>query len=493
MPARAGRDYLAGLRDQREVWCAGERVKDVTAHPLLGRTAHTIAELYDLQHDPEARAVLTYPSPASGAPVGLSYLQPRDPADVARRGRMFRRWAEHSLGMFGRSPDYPGTLLTGFAMAAPFFAQNGPEYARRLVAYYEWCRERDVCLTHSLVDPQVNRARAQNEQRDPEVPLSIVGESADGLVVSGARMLATLAPYADELLIFPSPSRARPTAAERYAFAFAIPVATPGVRLLCRPSLDPGGSSADHPLASRFEEMDAIVVCHEVVVPWERVFLKGDVELCNRASRDTHAFVHGIHQSTVKSLVKAETILGVACLIAEAIGRTELPDYQQLLAEIVDAVETLRAYVRVAEVDAVVDEHGYCVPNPNVMFTARNYFPRIYPRLIEILQLIGSSGLMAIPNEADLGHAELASDLDRYYQSATLMGHERIRLFRLAWDLCGSAFAGRQVLYERFFAGDPKGLNASRFTSYDRRAVTERVQAFLGRTRRDEPREGGAR
>jgi 4-hydroxyphenylacetate 3-monooxygenase len=181
----------------------------------------------------------------------------------------------------------------------------------------------------------------------------------------------------------------------------------------------------------------------------------------------------------VKSLVKAETVLGVACLIAEAIGRTDLPDYQQLLAEIVDAVETLRAYVRVAEVDAIVDAHGYCVPNPAVMYTARNYFPKVYPRLVEILQLVGSSGLMAIPHEADLGHAELASDLDRYYQSATLKGHDRIRLFRLAWDLCGSAFAGRQVLYERFFAGDPRGLNASRFMSYDRRAVMERVQAFL--------------
>ena len=479
MAARSGRDFLAGLRDARELWYAGERVPDVAAHPLLGRTAHTLAGLYDLQQrEPET---LTYRSPSSGDAVGLSFIQPASADDLARRGRMFRRWSEHTLGLFGRGPDYPNSLLTGFAMALPFFAQNGAEYAERLARYYEWCRERDVCITHSLVDPQTNRARSQSQQADAGVALSIVGESKQGLVVSGARMLATLAPYADELVIFPSPSRVRPTEAARYAFAFAIPVASPGLKLICRPSLDLVGDPRDHPLSSGFEEMDAVVVCDEVLVPWERVFLKGDPELCNRASRDTWAFVHGIHQSTVKSLVKAETMLGVASLVAEAIGRNELPAYQQMLAEIVDVVVTLRAYLHLAETAPIRDAHGFCVPNPDAMFTARNYFPKVYPRLVELMQLIGSSGLVATPTEADLARPELSGAIDRYFQGATLGGHERVRLFRLAWDLCGSGFAGRQLLYERFFAGDPFALNAARFGAFDRAAIEARVREGLRR------------
>ncbi|MFM9881595.1 MAG: 4-hydroxyphenylacetate 3-hydroxylase N-terminal domain-containing protein, partial [Burkholderiales bacterium] len=185
MPARTGAQYLAGLADEREVWCSGERIADVAGHPLLGRTARTIAELYDLQSDPIERDVLTCIDIESGDRMGLSYLQPRSTEDLARRGRMYRRWAQHSLGLFGRAPDYPNTLLAGFAMAAPFFAQNGPEYARRLLAYYAFCKAGDLCLTHSLVDPQVNRARGQGEQRDGGVALSIVGESAEGLIVSG--------------------------------------------------------------------------------------------------------------------------------------------------------------------------------------------------------------------------------------------------------------------------------------------------------------------
>ncbi len=482
MPARTGAEYLLGLADNREVWFEGACVKDVVSHPTLGPMARTLAELYDLQWDPALQSKLTYSSPKTGDPVSLAFIQPRSVEELMRRREMFKYWADHSGGMLGRTPDYLSAVLASCASSAPYFARNGPEYAQRIVAYYELCRERDLCATHTFVDPQINRARSQSEQADPTVPLHIVSESAEGLVVSGARMLATLAPYADELHVFPSPSRTQQSDAPRFAFAFAVPMAIPGLQFMCRESLVVGGSTADYPLTARYEEMDAVAVFHDVVVPWDRVFLKGDITLCNRLFRETPAFLHGIHQFTAKNLAKAEFVLGVASLLAEAIGRTELPAYQQMLGEIVDAVETERAFLRAAEADAITDEQGFVHPNPDIMFTARNYFPKVYPRLIEILQLIGSSGLMATPTERDLEAPELSEGIDRYYQSATLMGKDRVRLFRLAWDLACSAFAGRQVLYERFFAGDPSVLMASRFLSYDRSAAVARVRALLARS-----------
>ena len=482
MPVRTGAEYLEGLRGPREVWFDGERVRDVTAHPILGRPARTLAELYDLQCAPAHRDRLTYPSPTTGQPVSLAFIQPRTVDDLVRRRVMFKTWADHHGGVLGRTPDYLNAIVTGLASARPYLEKNGPEYGERIVAYYEHCREKDLCATHTFVDPQVNRARTQGEQADPDVPLHIVGESRDGLVVSGARMLATLAPYADELMVFPSPSRTHPTDASRYAFAFAIPMAVPGLRFICRESFDAGGALGDYPLTARFDEMDAVAVFDEVVVPWERVFLKGDIGLCNGLFRFTNAFFHGIHQFTTKNLAKAELVLGVASLVAETIGRTGLPAYQQLLGEIVDAVETLRAFLRTAEVDAVLDLHGDFVPNPDTMSSARTFFPRVYPRLIEILQLVGSSGLMATPTERDLAAPEIAGDVERYFQSATLMGHDRVRLFRLAWDLACSSFAGRQVLYERFFAGDLNVLLAGRFNNYDRTAAVERAKALLTRS-----------
>jgi 4-hydroxyphenylacetate 3-monooxygenase len=481
MAVRSGAEYLAGLVDDREIWFDGKRVGNVVEHPTLGRMARTLAELYDMQRAPSLRAKLTYPSPSTGDPVSLAFIQPRSVEELVRRRGMFQTWAEWSGGMLGRTPDYLNTILAGCASSEAYFAKNGPEYGSRIIAYYQSCRECDLCATHTFIDPQINRARSQSEQADPTVPLHIAGESSQGLVVNGARMLATLAPYADELYVFPSPSRTQQSDAQRFAFAFAVPVATPGLKFICRGSLDTG-SPVDSPLGARFEEMDAVAVFEDVVVPWERVFLKGDITLCNRLFRDTSAFLHGIHQFTVKNLAKAEFVLGTASLVAEAIGRTELPAYQQMLAEIVDAVETERAYLRAAEVDAITDDRGFVYPNPDIMSTARNYFPKVYPRLIEILQLIGSSGLMAMPTEHDLSSPEMGPQIDRYYQSATLMGKERVKLFRLAWDLSCSGFAGRQVLYERFFAGDPFLLMAARFTSYDRTSAVGRVKALLARS-----------
>jgi 4-hydroxyphenylacetate 3-monooxygenase len=479
MAVRTGAEFLAALRDGREIWLDGERVPDVTTHPLLGRCARTIAALYDLQHDPTLGPRLTYPSPTTGDPVGLSFLQPRSRDDLVRRREMYRTWAEASGGMLGRSPDYMNTLLAGCAMARDYFARAGAEYAERMVAYYEWFRERDLCATHTFSTIRANRMRGEAQQDDPTVPLHIVGESAEGLVISGARNMATLGPFADEMLVFPAPMKQQAGDADRYALALAVPMATPGMRVLCRESFDVGRSPADHPLAARFEEMDCVTIFHEVVVPWERVFIKADAALCNGLFRETQAFSHGIHQFLVKDWVKAEFVLGVASLVAEALGRTETPAYQQMLGEIVDAAETARAYVLAAEADAITDAAGYCVPNPSIMSTARNYLRRLYPRLIEILQILGSSGLMALPTAADLASPELAADVEKYYQAPTMGGHDRVRLFRLAWDLCCSSFAGRQVLYERFFAGDPATLLATRFLTYDRRAAVGRVRALL--------------
>jgi 4-hydroxyphenylacetate 3-monooxygenase len=299
------------------VWFDGERVRDVTTHPILGRPARTLAELYDMQCAPEYRDVLTYPSPATGQPVSLAFIQPRTVDDLVRRRAMFKTWADHHGGVLGRTPDYLNAIVTGLASARAYFEKNGPEYGDRIVAYYELCRERDLCATHTFVDPQVNRARTQGEQADPDVPLHIVGESREGLVVSGARMLATLAPYADELMVFPSPSRTHPTDAPRYAFAFAVPMAVPGLKFICRESFDAGGPAGDHPLTSRFDEMDAVAVFDEVVVPWDRVFLKGDIGLCNGLFRFTNAFVHAIHQFTTKNLAKAELVQCIREIIAD--------------------------------------------------------------------------------------------------------------------------------------------------------------------------------
>lgn len=488
MGARTGREYIEDLRNApRDVYLEGEHIRDVTRHPRFRGIIASMAELYDMQHDEALTETMTYVSPSTGDRVGRSFQVPRTQADLLSRRAMMERWAEHSFGMMGRSPDYLNASLMAFAGAKRFFAQNDPAYGDHMERYYEKARERDLCLTHTLISPQVNRAVGPAQQADPTIVAKIVRETDRGLVIRGGRMLATLAPVSDEIAVFPSTVLKGSPDAEDYAFACAIPIGAPGLRLICREGFDQGRSHFDHPLASRFEEMDAVVAFDDVEVPWERVFLARDVDLCNDVYGDTNAVVHMAHQVLVRDVAKADFVLGLASLLAESIGITQFQHVQEKIAEIITDVEVMRACLRAAEADAKPDAYGIMCPARPPLDVARNLFPRMYPRMIEILQLLGASGLMAIPTEADV-RGEARDDIARYLQARNAPARDRIRLFRLVWDTALSAFGSRQVLYERFFFGDPVRMMSALYTVYDKEPSMERVRTFLERM--DDPAEG---
>ncbi len=488
MGVRTGAQYLADLDEKpRDLWIDGTRITSrMSQHPAFRNVARSVAALYDYQHDPAHREQMTYASPSTGDPVSLSFLIPRTREDLVRRRGMMEAWANLSGGFLGRSPDYLNADLMALASAAPFFARNDPRFEENIRRYYEYVRENDLALTHTLINPQANRGASLAQQADPYLAARIVERTPDGVIIRGARMLATL-PMADEILVFPS-TVIRATEEDRpYAYAFALPLTTPGLKLICRESFDYGRSHFDHPLGSRFEEMDCMVVFNDVLVPWERVFLLEDGELCNRLYPDTDATVHMTHQVIVKNIAKAEFILGVASLIVDTIGIEQFQHVQEKIAEIIKAVETEKAFVTASEAGARENRWGVMTPDWTPLNIARNTFPYVYPRLVEIIQQLGASGLMAIPTENDLAAHDLRPDIDRYYQAKNTAAAERIRLFRLAWDIAVSTFGGRQTLYERFFFGDPVRMAGALYASYDKNPMKDRVRRFLAETPIPEP------
>ena len=481
MPARSGADYLERLREASpEIYMEGQRIKDVTAHPTLGNGARTLAALYDLQSDPEVGPEMTYTSPSSGDPVGLSFIIPRSHADLERRRTMMTHWARVSCGMMGRTPDFLNVAVMSMAAASDYCGQNRPEFKRNIENYYEYIREQDLVLTHTLVNLQRSRSPLTTALEDrTDVALSVVKETDAGIIVNGARVLATLGPLSDEIIVYPARTHRLPgDAGERYAFGFALPCNTPGMKFLCRESFDLGRSHFDHPLASRFEEMDAIVFFNNVLVPWERVFLLGDVELANGWAEATNRNAHTGHQVVSKNVVKCEFILGLANLMTRTLGSTQLPQVQQMVAEVIENLEVTKACLRAAEVDATIDRWGVMCPPYMPLLVARSLFIRMYPRMAEILHFLGSSSLMALPTEADL-NGPLAPEIRQYLDTDTATAEERVRLFRLAWDTCCSSFASRQVLYERYFGGDALRNATVLYSQYDKEPAAEWVQRFL--------------
>jgi 4-hydroxyphenylacetate 3-monooxygenase len=482
MAARTGREYIDALDERAiRVEIEGQRYSGrVSEIPQLKNVVRTYAALFDLQHDPALREVMTYESPSSGERVGMSFLQPASADDVVRRREAMRVWADYSLGNLGRTGDYCNSAVMAMAGAAEWFGQDEPSFAENVRRYYEHVREKDLLLTHTLVFPQANRSVGPSKQKEQTLAARIVDRNDNGIVIRGARLLATIGPFADEILVMPSTVLKGTADDAPYSYAFALPCDAPGVRFLCRESFDLGRSHFDHPLGSRFEEIDAIVVFDDVLVPYERCFIVGQPELCNGIYSETSAAVHMTHQVVTRTTAKTEFILGLVSLLTEAIAIEQFQHVQEKIAEVIIALETCKALSRAAEVDAAPNRFGLVTPAWSPLNACRNWYPRTYPRFAEILRQLGASGLMALPAEADaFGPGQ--EDVERYLQSATLDGPERLRLFRLAWDTCLSAFAGRQALYEYFFFGDPVRMAGALVASYDREPYKERVREFLRR------------
>ena len=479
MPARTGKQYLDGLRAQeREVWLGGERVRDVTTHPGLANGARSIARLYDMQHDPALRETMTCPSPTTGEPIGRSLDAPRSREALEARGRMMLTWSRAHCGMMGRAPDFMNVTFAAWGAAADFFGEKRPEFGANMRRYVEYLRENDITLTHALINLQRSRTASGVFNLEEGTALEVVRETDSGIVVRGARILATLGPLSDEIAVY-SPRFARHGDNHSpFAVNFSIPCSTKGLRFLCRDSFDLGRSHFDHPLGSRFEEMDCVVFFDDVLVPWERVFLLYDVDRLNRIQQVTHSATHSAHQGAAKNLAKCEFVLGIALLITKALGSTQVPHTEERIGELILQTELMRGCMRAAEADATIDQWGVACPAVLTIESTRNLFMTAYPRMIELLHLLGSSSFLLTPSEADFD-GPLKGHIEQFLATDAMGARDRVKLFRLAWDVAGSAFGSRQVLYERFFASDP--LTRARILGalYPKEAAMDRVRDFL--------------
>jgi 4-hydroxyphenylacetate 3-monooxygenase oxygenase component len=449
MGIRTGNEYIESLRDGRTIYVNGDRVKDVTAYPPFRGIVATLASLYDLQHS--HRAELTYPSPKTGHPVSASFLMAETPDQVAARVRAEEMRADHTFGLMGRLPDFCNALVTDFATASAYIGRKEARYGENIVRYYEDCRENDWCLTHTLVDPQIDRSKGPTEQPDPFAALHLVRETDRGIVVRGAKMLSTLAPFANEMWVGPFYPR-RP-GEEKYALCFAVPMDTPGMKFICRETYDAGRNSFDRPLSSRFDEEDALAVFDNVEVAYERIFINGDIETFNGVMQQR---IRGytLLQAVIRGMVKLRFLAGLACHVADAIGRSEAIHVQAQLGELVANAELVAGLVRAAAQEVALGA-TQVMPNRALAATLWVMIPQCQMRAAEVIRQVGGSGMIMTPTEKDFANPEIAPYLEKYLQGKNIAARDRVQLFKLAWDMIGEPFGSRQLQYEWFYSGDP--------------------------------------
>ena len=485
MGIRTGKEYKQGLRKKpRDVWIDGKHITSVLDHPIFAASVDEISKLYDLQHDPQLHEIMTFTSPTSGDPVATGFLAPRSAEDIKKRSKTFKIIANATFGMMGRTQDYLSTMLMSFAESPHLFDKCGPEYTERLINYFEYVRENDLFLTHALVPPQSDRSKGSSNQEDEFLHMGVVEDNSEGVIIRGARMLATLAPVADEILVYSLPGL-KPEDI-KHSIMFSIPIDSQGLKIICRRPYSKGEyNNFDHPLAARYEESDAVVVFDDVLVPWERVFVYDDVDASNDLYTKSFVRQHAAHQTAVRGVAKMSLAVGTAIHLARSIKIDQFLGVQEKLGKCISSLEIIKGCLLAAETNVVTNEKGqvYCALEP--LLAIRNFMPNAYPEVIDILRELGAGGLTMNPSKRDIDSAEIGPDIQKYYVGAgDMSASERISLFNLAWDLTGDAFGMRQLQYERFYSGDPMRNLANTYLGYSGDDCVSLVETALENARK---------
>ncbi|WP_417235669.1 4-hydroxyphenylacetate 3-hydroxylase family protein [Arthrobacter sp.] len=478
MSARTGEQYLAGLKDSREVWLGDQRI-DVTEHPAFAGSINGMAAYFDYQHKYADDCLMV--DEETGEQHNVSLLRPKNAEDIARRHRAFDRLARYSNGMLGRTPDYVNVVLAGHASRPDIFAKSGdPVYYERLQNYWRLVQEKDLALTHTIVHAAIDKSVGELQGINEELTLRVVDRTEEGLIVRGAKMLATLGPIADELYVYPAVPIQK--GFEEYALSFAIPVATKGVVSVCRDHYGVDQPVVDKPFSSRFDEQDAVIIFDDVLVPWDRVFIDGQLDVYNSLNAGT-ATGNTQQQTAIRASVKLEFAYDLCVQMAKVTATDTKPDTAAMLGEIYSYLRIARAVIHSAEVNASQWGGGafFCHDDISAL---RTMMPIWMARVNDIIKSMGSHNLLATPTASAFEDPRLGPLLKKYLPGANgIAPEERAKIFRTAWDFAGSALGSRIELYERFYLGSvgrARGLDHRKAQMKGETGAFEAMFAELG-------------
>jgi 4-hydroxyphenylacetate 3-monooxygenase len=447
---RSGKEHLERLRDGRTIYLGNERINDVTAHPAFRNAARTVAAIYDMKTDPAQRETMSFAE--GGERYSMYFLQARTQADLRLRMGAHKAIADMSYGLLGRSPDHVASFVTGMATNPSIFAAGTRPYADNIVAYYRHMRANDIYASYAVLPPQAARNPDFYQKKNLPIPtLQVVREDDDGVVISGMKMLATAAVFADEIWI----GNLLPLAPDqvRQAVTCAVPCNARGLTLWSRQAFT-ANNEFDSPLAWRFDETDSMVMCDNVKVPWERVFVMDDAILAREIYIRTPGHCYGNHQSNVRFWSKLRLIVGLASRVAQSTGADQIPAVRELLGRLAALESTLAGMIH-GQIEAWENwPEGFATFNRRHMYAALNWCTEMYSPLIDILRELSGGGVFQMPASVTVMHdPELRRLFETYWQTPQMGALDRVKLFKLVWDLVGSEFAGRHQQYEKFYAG----------------------------------------
>lgn len=470
MPAKTPQQYLDSLRDGRVIYWEGEKIADITTHPLFKVPLSLVAADYDYDHPVHGplRSYIT----EDGQVAHRVYQVPRTAEDLSTRVEMMK-----SMSI--------GTAVSGVFMALMSVkdevARVNPMYAENIERMYRHCRDNDLRGAEVITDPKGDRKRRAHQQDDPDLYVRIVERRKDGIVVRGAKLHITAASVIHELVVMPTKGMKAEEA--DYAVSFSIPVNAPGVKIINRSFAPAELNAFDYPASAHHSCPEGFVVFDDVFVPWDRVFLAGEVELAGTLARSL-----GLWERTggvVEAVRMSELFVGLAQLVSEMQGKDGDPVVQNSIAELITYAELLRMSLDYACQHYETTASGMVYPNTLAINAAKYYYAANYHQTVRYLHDLGGGLVLTLPLEADLRNPESGAYIRKYLHTKPGVDIEaRMRVYNMIRDLTADAYGGWQFVVALQAGG---GLPAQRLMmnrTYDMATAKAKALAAAGVTPR---------
>lgn len=457
MGLRTPKQFLEGLRDAREVYYRGERVKDVVEHPELGVAARHAAIDFELAENSKSRELAVH---REGALEYSAYYRiPRNAQELFARSKLIEAGTAAGATLVILIKEIGTDAL--FALMRVLARGGEAPGLERVQAFYRRCRDGDLALAVAQTDVKGDRSKRPSEQQDPDLYVRMTEKRKDGIVVRGAKVHTSCTPYVDEVIVLPS--RSMGLGDEPWSLAFAVPVATRGLRLYASDYLHGTDDPFTRPISTKHKMIETLTVFDDVFVPWERVFFADRPDLAAAAALTFVEF----HRFTAVSykLPLLDAMVGAGIAMARANGIDRAGHVRDKLTWLGGYAETVRGLTELAALRCE-EEHGVAFPHVFTTNMAKWTFARDFHKAVETLQDIAGGLLVTGPSGRDWESGEVRPILEKYLQGAW-PADRRLALLNLISELTTRLYGGYQAVLAVHAEGSIEAEKLAMFRAYD--------------------------
>ena len=465
---RTGDQYRDSLRDGREVYMDGVRVDDVTTHPMFKPLVDVRARIYDMQHDPATRDVMTVEQDGERNAVGNALPFTQD--DWWAKRRATDAVLEEIGGIVTRTGDETVGEMWSLYDGRDVLSEIDPRFAENIENHIDAILKGDPFHVSANTDPKGDRSKPPQEQ-DPDMLLHMVGETDAGIVVRGAKY-ETAAAYANQAFTKPTIANWGNEALSDYAVGFVCDLGSPGLKFICRSGFAgargncPRADHRDYPLSNRFDEIDAIVIFDDVLIPWENVLFHRHTRAATFIRATLHRYsAFAFVQRTLK---QADMMIGAALFNARQTGLEKQPAVQEKLSTLAVWREGVNAHLTAAIALAERSPAGLLMPNQSLLYTGRVHAVSNLPAMMHIARELCGGQICVTPNAASFEAPETGPWLRKYYSiNEDWVAEDRRKLLAFARDLLNSDYAGHRLTFQLFAQSPPFAHLAAVYRNFD--------------------------